>query len=143
MARHADRAPRKNMTRQARLLEIEEHALAAWPAAEVEAFDGWQLRAMSGVSRRANSAWTGQATGARSTEARIAHVEAFYAARSLAPSFQVGAHSEPAELDAALAQRGYVVDAPVSVQVADVTTVAASQSTAELRVSIETRASDA
>ena len=58
------------------VLEIEEHALQAWPAAEVEACAGWELRAMGGVSRRANSVWTSRATGLLSVAERIAHAEA-------------------------------------------------------------------
>lgn len=119
------------MTLVARVLEIEQHALAAWPAAEVEVYEGWQLRAMSGVSRRANSVWTGVAVGSGSLERRIAYVESFYIARGLPPSFQVGQHSEPPGLDRALALRGYRIDAPVSVQIAepsDVVRVAGSRS---------------
>ena len=101
-----------------RVLEIEEHALAAWPAAEIEAFQGWHLRAMSGVSRRANSVWTGHATGAHTLDERIAHAESFYRVRSLLPTFQISRPCEPPGLDSALAARGYHLVAPVSVRVA-------------------------
>ena len=37
---------------------IERTAYDAWPAEEVESLAGWRLRALRGVSRRANSVWT-------------------------------------------------------------------------------------
>src|SRR6187551_2584071 len=106
------------MASEHQVREIEEHALAAWPAAELEAFAGWQLRAMSGVSRRANSVWTGRTEASPPLELRIEHAESFYRARALEPSFQISTLCEPPGLDAALAARGYLIDAPVSVQVA-------------------------
>lgn len=131
------------MTDAARWLEIEQHALAAWPAREVEAFAGWQLRAMSGVSQRANSAWTVQATGTMGLAQRIAHVESFYRARGLTPSFQLGAQSVPAGLDRALAERGYAIASPVSVQIAHSREVSSSPSPRGVRAEVEAELSDA
>jgi GNAT superfamily N-acetyltransferase len=102
----------------ARCLAIEDCALAAWPAADVERLDGWSLRAMAGVSMRANSVWTSRATGSRALDQRIAVAERFYTQRALPRRFQVAAFAQPPALDDALAERGYAIDAPVSVQVA-------------------------
>lgn len=127
----------------ARVLQIEEHALGAWPAAEVEAFAGWHLRAMSGVSQRANSVWTGRATGSLTLDERIAHAESFYRTRSLVPSFQISSHCEPTGLDAALAERGYRINSPVSVQIAQALEVARGAAPANIRTKVELSMSDA
>jgi len=130
------------MTSALRVLEIEEHALGAWPAAETEAFAGWQLRAMSGVSQRANSVWTGRATGSLTVAERIAHAESFYRTRSLMPSFQISSHCEPPGLDAALAERGYRMASPVSVQVAAALDVERGDNSANIRTEVDRRMSD-
>jgi len=83
---------------------------------------------MRAVTRRANSVWTFEATGDASVEERIDHAEAWYASRSLPPTFQVTDRSRPGGLDAALEKRGYLVDAPVSIQVATTTAVLAAAS---------------
>ncbi len=97
---------------------LEHLAYEAWPAEDVESLRGWRLRAMRGVTRRANSVWTFEGERGGSLEARIERVEQWYAARGLAPTFQITGRSSPEGLDAVLAQRGYAVDAPVSIQVA-------------------------
>jgi ribosomal protein S18 acetylase RimI-like enzyme len=112
---------------------IERCAFDAWPAEEVEHLDGWRLRAMHGVSRRANSVWTFEATGQASIEERVSRVEAWYASRNLPPTFQVADRARPEGLDAALQQRGYVIDAPVSIQVAAPAEVLAATQTRATR----------
>jgi len=98
------------------IAELEDRAFAAWPAAEVEALDGWRLRATSGVTRRANSAWT--AAEVHDLERAIARVESFYAERALPAIFQLGPLSPP-HLEPALAARGYAIDAPVAILAVD------------------------
>jgi GNAT superfamily N-acetyltransferase len=116
---------------------VERCAFAAWPAAEVELLDGWRLRAMSGVTRRANSAWTGEAVGALRLEERIERVESFYGARGLPSLLQITPVSAPAGLDTELERRGYRIDAPVSVQIAEPRRVLASaNSQRECRVEV-------
>lgn len=111
------------MTADADLLELERAAFLAWPAAETEPLDGWVLRAMQGVTHRANSAWTAETRGPRTLAERISRVEAFYAARGLPSTVALCPLSPPA-LDAALDQRGYALDAPVAIQTAPVEAVA-------------------
>jgi GNAT superfamily N-acetyltransferase len=101
------------------IASIERCAFAAWPAAEVEPLAGWRLRAMSGVTRRANSVWACEAFGPLGLEERIEQVETFYGARGLPSLLQVTPVSVPAGLDAELERRGYRIDAPVSVQIAE------------------------
>lgn len=98
-------------------LALERAALAAWPAADVVDVDGWKLRAMHGITRRANSAWTAQAHGTLSLGERLRRTEAFYAERRQDCIVHVTPLSPP-ELDSELEQRGYAIDAPVSVQTA-------------------------
>lgn len=89
--------------------------------------DGWRLRAMAGVTHRANSAWTAETWGPLSLGERIRAVEAFYAARGLAPQFMLSPLS-PSPLDLELAARGYRVESPVVIQLADANHVAALES---------------
>jgi ribosomal protein S18 acetylase RimI-like enzyme len=100
------------------ILEIETRAFRAWPAAECVALGGWRLRATGGVTRRGNSVWPGAASGLPLGEA-ITGAERFYAARGEPARFQLFPGPEPAGLDAALADRGYEPESPVSVQAAE------------------------
>src|SRR5262245_60336589 len=102
---------------RASVLEIEDVAFRAWPAAEVIELSGWRLRFTYGVTRRANSVWPNALRDTVALEERIAAVEAFAAERGIPPSFQLTAAAQPSELDAVLAARGYEVDAPVIVKV--------------------------
>ena len=114
---------------------LEEMAFAAWPAEHVEEHHGWRLRWLEGITRRGNSVWTGRTDGAPPLAERIQHAEAFYAARAATASFHLSPLAPPG-LDAVLEQRGYVVDAPVSVQTAPLGRVLAAASAAfEVRVS--------
>lgn len=97
------------------VLSVEHAAFAAWPAAETAALGDWRLRFTHGVSRRANSAWTPGDAG-EPLETALERVEAFYRSRRASPLFQLSAAS-PSGLDSALADRGYSIEAPVSIQV--------------------------
>jgi len=87
--------------------------------------DGWRLRSMRGVSRRANSVWPVDATGSVSLDERIDGAERWYARRGLRAAFQLSPLSRPAGLEAALEARGYLLEAPVSIQAASARVVAA------------------
>lgn len=113
---------------------IEHCAYDSWPPEEVEPLAGWRLRAMRGVTRRANSVWTFEATGDMPVDERVARAEAWYASRRLPATFQVTDRARPEGLDAALAQRGYAIDAPVSIQVAATADVRAALSAGDTGV---------
>src|SRR5262245_29768649 len=100
----------------ASVLEIEEAAFRAWPAAEVVELSGWRLRFTHGVTRRANSVWPNGWHDETPLTERLEAVEAFAASRGIAPSFQVTSAARPVDLDAALAARGYSIDAPTIVE---------------------------
>ncbi len=112
---------------QTAILELERAAFDAWPAEEVRELDGFRLRAMGGLTRRANSVWTAEATGDRPLDERIVAVEAFYRERELPSQFMLGPLSPP-ELDGELERRGYRVDAPVSIQTANIDALASLDS---------------
>jgi N-acetylglutamate synthase len=105
---------------------LEERAFAAWPAEEVKLLDGWRLRHTRGVTRRANSVWTSgdvreqPLSPLRSLSDRLAEVEAFYRDRGQPAMYQLSPVAAPVGLDEVLAARGYEIEAPVEVQVADV-----------------------
>jgi len=87
--------------------ELEQTVVEAWPAAEHAPLGGWLLRASGGPTHRGNSVAALQASGDSPLDVRIEQAEAWYRQRALPPMFQVGPCSEPRELDAALAARGY------------------------------------
>lgn len=105
------------------ILMLETIAANAWPAAEIELCGGWRLRSTQGVTRRANSVWPNHDDGALTLDAKLAQVEAFYAARNLPAIYQICDAMQPAQLDGVLATRGYALEAPTFVQVASLTTL--------------------
>ena len=96
----------------------------AWPPVEHEEVSGWQLRAISGGYNRANSVWPGVFTEVFSLDEAIDRAEAFYRKRNLPPRFQMLRTAEPADLDEALAKRGYASEIECSVLQKPVTPVA-------------------
>jgi ribosomal protein S18 acetylase RimI-like enzyme len=100
------------------ILDLEERAFRAWPAAEVRELEGWRLRSTAGVTRRANSVWPNRITGPLPLDRRLDEAEAFYAGRRLPALYQITTIATPAGLDDALAARGYSIEAPVAVEVA-------------------------
>ncbi len=97
---------------------IETLAFSAWPAREIEPLHGWRLRASEGATSRANSVWPNAPLGDVSLDAQIGQAERFYRARNLPPQFQLSPAAQPADLDAALAARGYERHSPTLVQTA-------------------------
>ncbi len=108
---------------QHEILTIETIAANAWPAAEVELCGGWRLRSTAGVTRRANSVWPNGDDGAWTLEAKLAYVEAFYAARGLPAIYQICDAMQPAHLDEVLAARGYSAAAHTFVQTTTLATM--------------------
>jgi GNAT superfamily N-acetyltransferase len=115
------------------ILDLEERAFRAWPAAEVHELHGWRLRYTAGVTRRANSVWPNRGAGPAALSRRLDEVEAFYAARRAPALYQVTTVATPAGLDAGLAARGYTIEAPVAVEVARTSALTLAP-TAEVRV---------
>ncbi len=99
-----------------RILELEETAFRAWPAADVVDEDGWRVRFTPLSSHRANSVCANACRGRRSLDDRIDAVETFYAARGAPASFQISAAADPPDLDGRLAARGYDVSVAALVE---------------------------
>jgi N-acetylglutamate synthase len=86
-------------------LAIEEASLRAWPAITSEMLDGWELRFGEGFTRRANSVQP-LGTSSEAFAKKVAHCEAWYAARSLPCTFRLTRFADP-DLDSFLSGRGY------------------------------------
>ena len=99
---------------------IEELSLNAWPALQTVLADGWVQRLAGGYTRRANSV-NPLYPAADDLETKLARSERLYCDRGLPVIFKLTAASCPAGLDAALAARGYALDAQTSVQCLDLT----------------------
>jgi N-acetylglutamate synthase len=121
------------------VLEIEEAAFRAWPALEVAELSGWRLRFTRGVTRRANSVWPNGWQGDTPLVERVEVVEAFAAARGIAPSFQLTSAAKPPELDALLEERGYAFDTPVIVKMRALSPLQHEERGLEVQATVEPR----
>ncbi|MFN3743557.1 MAG: GNAT family N-acetyltransferase [Hyphomicrobiaceae bacterium] len=116
-------ATARSLSERERLLAIELAAVRAWPAGETREVDGWLWRYSGGGSQRANSVSALHYRG-RDVEHAIDEIERLYAERGAPVRFQVGFPiSEPLDLDARLAARGYVIHDPVTTLVKPVEAV--------------------
>lgn len=120
------------------LLELEELVVDAWPAAETEEREGWLLRASRGPSHRGNSVATLDFGADDALEAQVSAVEAWYATRGQAASFQIGPCVRPKQLDACLLARGYLKDGQAALALAEPEEVAA-RSQSELTAQVTAR----
>ena len=94
------------MELKALLPEIEAAAVRGWPALAAVVVDGWLWRHSAGGSTRANSVATLAYTGA-DLDAAIATIERLSDTRGVLACFAISDVSEPHDLDARLAARGY------------------------------------
>jgi GNAT superfamily N-acetyltransferase len=105
--------------------ELDALAARATAASLDVPLEGWLLRATDGIPfRRCNSVTPNGEVA--DLEAAIAAVETFYAERDIPARFQVSPAARPDALDDELARRGYVVEAPVVIGVADTAAIVAS-----------------
>jgi ribosomal protein S18 acetylase RimI-like enzyme len=96
---------------------LEELNFNAWPALASVHVDGWLVRRTGGISRRVNSV-NALAPGQMTLEVRVAACEALYASWGMRSVFRITPLSEPG-LEAMLLARGYAVEAPTNVMVAE------------------------
>jgi GNAT superfamily N-acetyltransferase len=90
----------------------------------VQPVGGWEVRIDPELPfQRSNCAIPFGDGSAFDVDARVDDVEARYRTRGRVPRVQIVPSADPADLDARLARRGYVVEAPVDVLVADLTTM--------------------
>jgi N-acetylglutamate synthase len=103
----------------------ERRAFRTWPAATVEEHGGWVLRFNQGVTHRANSVFTADFAEGSDVDGAIVAAEAFFAAHGQPPRFMISPASRPDDLDARLEARGYVVEEPSLVRVAEARSIRA------------------
>lgn len=96
-------------------LRFEEYALNGWPAPQTLFYDGWVLRFASGYTRRANSV-NPLYPSSLPLDEKIATCERLYADQGLPTIFKLTSQSQPAGLEEALTERGYLMEAPTVVQ---------------------------
>jgi ribosomal protein S18 acetylase RimI-like enzyme len=100
---------------------LEELGLNAWPALQTVVYDGWVLRFANGYTRRANSI-NPLYPSTLNTADKITTCEELYRGRGLNVVFKMTRDGVlPQDLDAVLAEQGYAVDAPTSLQTLDLT----------------------
>ncbi len=98
---------------------LEEMNFNAWPALRTVHYDGWLLRCTGGQSRRVNSV-NPFGSGRLGIDEKIEAAEAIYRRWKRNAVFRLTPLADEG-LDQALAVRGYVVEAPTFVQLADAT----------------------
>ncbi|GAB4455327.1 MAG: GNAT family N-acetyltransferase [Anaerolineae bacterium] len=94
---------------------VEEASLNAWPALQTMLLDGWLLRFANGYSRRNNSV-NALFAGREPLPEKFVRCEAIFRRQGQPPTFRMTPFSQPDDLDAALAARGYAKISPTSVQ---------------------------
>ena len=115
---------------------IEALAANAWRALEAEDHGGWLYRFSHGVTRRMNSVLPNGYEGPASLADRLAAVEAYYRGHGLPPRYQISPAALPGDLDEILGARGYEVEAPVHIQIANIAEMASGGDELEGEVEI-------
>lgn len=113
--------------RRATTAELERVGAATWPAVETAPLGDWLLRASAGWTRRANSLLPVGDPGLPLAAAADA-ATTWYAERGLPPRAQL-ADGEAADLDALLADRGWLREAPTLLLTAPIDRVRAAAPT--------------
>src|SRR5438034_2955997 len=105
-ARSSSATVASSMRSPGEISAIEDIAYDVWCAPVIEELDGWRLRFAHGLTSRGNSVWPNR-DGELPLDEKIARAEAWYAAHGLPARFQLTKAARPAELTAALKERGY------------------------------------
>lgn len=108
------------------IVNLEELSANAWPSPVVQLVDGWRLRFGWGVTRRANSVLVTADGGRLPIAEKIQVAQDFYARRRRPARFALSDAPVCHEPDAALAERGFVLEAPTVVSIAQAAAVATS-----------------
>jgi GNAT superfamily N-acetyltransferase len=116
---------------------LQERAARAVPAEENVRVGGWWLRNAPGCSWWVSSVLPHETVRAAELDARISAVEEYCGERGIPVLMQMTPRAVQPELDAALAARGYVRKASVSLQTATTSSVLALASRGSLRVRLE------
>ncbi|GAB4580929.1 MAG: GNAT family N-acetyltransferase [Anaerolineales bacterium] len=112
------------------ILLIEQLAMNAWPAEEVDNLDGWRLRWHRVPSRRVNSVWPNAWGGEMPLALRMQRVREFYLLRGQSVCYQICPAALPVGLDEVLEAQGFVKKSETAVQVAQLEAVVANSTQA-------------
>jgi GNAT superfamily N-acetyltransferase len=104
-------------------VHIEERSFNAWPALQTIHYDGWLLHFANGYTNRANSVKPIYPS-VEEVSQKIAFCETAYGAQGQKTVFKMTDFVQPANLDGLLAERGYDIVTPTSVQVCDLDGIA-------------------
>ena len=115
------------MTNTGIIRRIEEASFNAWPALNVQLYDGWLLRFANGYTKRANSV-NGLYQGGLQIEDKIEYCETIYAQQKLRPIFRLTPLINPDMLDHRLQAHAYKRIDQTSVQWLDLREIEASHS---------------
>lgn len=113
---------------------VEGACLTAWPAVQEMVMRGWALRNSGGPTRRANSA-NPLSSDAEASDALIDEVERFYRGEGKPVIFRIPSIAD--EIDAALAARGYALDAPTRTLFGSLEGAAADAGKVSIRVAAD------
>jgi GNAT superfamily N-acetyltransferase len=122
---------------------LQERAARALPADRLERLDGWWLRHEGGSAWWVSSVLPHGDAAPLDLPARIGSVERFYAGHGTPIRFQISPGACPAGLDGALAERGYRVDSPMSLQSAPTADVIDRLPAGEPLIQLDDRPTDA
>ncbi|MFC3995706.1 GNAT family N-acetyltransferase [Nocardiopsis sediminis] len=118
---------------------LQERAARALPAAQVEDVGGWWLRHAPGCSWWVGAVLPHGDAGPGELTRRVARAEEFYAGRGAKARFQITPPACPEGLDTVLADRGYLRENTVSLQVASAPHVAGQAAAGATRVRLDDR----
>ena len=99
-------------------VDLDDLMRQGWPAHAEVPVDGWIARLSGGITQRANSVLP--LAEPADLAAALDRVERLYREHGIAPSFQLGPTTRPADLDDVLAHRGYRIQNRTSIEVAPV-----------------------
>ena len=116
---------------------LQERTAHALPAAVVSHIGGWWLRYADSAAWWASAVLPHGDTGPQELPDKIRFVENFYAGHGTPARFQVSPAASPATLDDALAQRGYRLECPMSLQSAPAARVLGRLPAEDARIRVE------
>jgi GNAT superfamily N-acetyltransferase len=116
---------------------LQERTARALPALVVDHLDGWWLRHAGSAAWWASAVLPHGDAGPSVLPNKIRYAERFYAGHGTATRFQVSPAASPASLDDALAQRGYRLECPMSLQSAPTARVLGRLPAEDARICID------
>jgi ribosomal protein S18 acetylase RimI-like enzyme len=119
------------------MIRLQERAARALPAEYVEQADDWWLRHAPGCSWWVATVLPHGEAAQGELLSRVVRTEEFYAARDAVARVQITPGVCPPGLDALLAERGYLAESPVSLQVASSARIGDLPSAEPLQVDVD------